>query len=234
MVMKKIWDLIKITGKWIWVFMKKVWLGTIGIALWLSACFIIYKQTDLLISDKIQALAIVTLIFVTIFYAIQTQRLVKQEKISLEEQKKKNHADFWERKLKEYFLPVRIALMDFIGLLSIKALPSDEIKKEVLKISDLFAKAIMMSKETMDSLNSLMDEFLNFKHLKEKGISEEKWIDDTRKKIMDLIKQNEVEIVMVEGKIREVYSFYIDEKMAKSLEDFRKGFGGHDEKRKKP
>ena len=94
MVIKKIWNLMKIIAEWIWIFIKKVWLGTVGVALWLSASFIIYKQTDLLISDKIQAWAIVTLVFVTLYYARQTQNLVAQEKESLDAHECRNEKAF--------------------------------------------------------------------------------------------------------------------------------------------
>lgn len=57
-------------------------------------------------SSTIQAIAIITLLFITWFYAKQTQRLVEQQKISLEEDRKKREADFGERIVKEYFMPM--------------------------------------------------------------------------------------------------------------------------------
>ena len=58
------------------------------------------------IDQMIQAEAIVTLVFVTIFYAIQTQKLVKQEKISLEEEKKKRYAEFGEKRIEKFLIPI--------------------------------------------------------------------------------------------------------------------------------
>ena len=105
MVMKKIWNLIKIIGKWIWIFTERVWLGTVGITLWFLACFIIYKQTDFLISDKIQAWAIVTLVFVTLYYARQTHNLVKEEK-------KRRQAEYGERYIQNFYNPLKLKLRD--------------------------------------------------------------------------------------------------------------------------
>lgn len=174
-----------------------------------------------------------TLVFVTLYYAKQTQNLVQQERNSLDDQKKKNRADFWEKRLREYFIPLRIALIKLQGLLSHKPLPSDEIKKSISEFGDLFAKAILISKETMNLSSSFMEEFINFRYLKKKEIPEEKWADDTLKKSKDLMEQIEVEILLLEKKINELFSFKIDEKLAKILEDFRKEFRMYDEKKKR-
>ncbi len=185
------------------------------------------------VGNILHVVALITLVFVTWNYAKQTQNLVAQEKISLEEQKKKNLADFWEGRLKEYYLPLRIALPQLLGVLSIKPLPSDEIKKSISKCLDLISKSILITKETTKSSLSLMEEFHKFRHREEKGISEEKWIADIEKKTNDFLLQISVEIFMLEHKIHDAYSFYIDKKFEKKLEKFRKEFRGLDEKRKK-
>jgi hypothetical protein len=57
------------------------------------------------INDWVLAYSTVTLVFVTIYYAIQTQRLVQQEKLNLDESIKKRHIDFLERKINEFYAP---------------------------------------------------------------------------------------------------------------------------------
>lgn len=217
--------------------MKKFWKENkdliILVFIWILASIAILILLCPQIDEMVQAETIITLVFVTIFYAIQTQKLVRQEKISLEEQKKKNLANFWEGRLKEYFLPLRTALPQLLGLLSVKPLPSDEIKKSISKCLDLISKSILISKETTKSSFSLMEEFLKFRHREEKGISEEEWIDDIEKKANDFLIQISVEIFMLEHKIHDAYGFYIDEKFKEKLEKFRKEFRRYDEKRKK-
>ena len=80
--------------------MKKFWKENkdliILVFIWILASIAILILLCPQIDEMVQAETIITLVFVTIFYAIQTQKLVRQEKISLEEQKKKNLANFWE------------------------------------------------------------------------------------------------------------------------------------------
>jgi len=74
---------------------KKYWKAIILVLAWLIACLIIHWQ-NLDINDKVQAWAIITLVFITLYYAIQTQKLVEQERISLEEEIKIRIANFGE------------------------------------------------------------------------------------------------------------------------------------------
>lgn len=150
MAMKKIWNLIKIIAEWIWIFIKKVWLGTVGVALWLSASFIIYKQTDLLISDKIQAWAIVTLVFVTLYYARQTHNLVKEEK-------KRGQAECGERYIQNFYNPLKIKLRDLELILEQPDASVDSIIELRHEIVDLVSRYIyVITGETDMSLRKLI------------------------------------------------------------------------------
>ncbi|MFW6172230.1 MAG: hypothetical protein ACOC5T_00595 [Elusimicrobiota bacterium] len=103
--MKKIWKLIK-----------KSWEIIILVITWLITCFVVFIQ-KLRVSDKVQALAIITLVFITLYYAIQTHKLVQQEKLSLEEERKRRITNFGEKRLKEFYLPLIRELTNILGAL---------------------------------------------------------------------------------------------------------------------
>jgi len=58
------------------------------------------------ISNMIQAGAIIALVFFTLFYAIQTQRLVEKQEKSIIEERKRRDAEFADRKLQDFFSPM--------------------------------------------------------------------------------------------------------------------------------
>ena len=61
-------------------------------AIIIASVLLVFLKPQETINNIIQAIAIITLVFVTWVYAKRTKDLVEQEKISLEEQKKeKNH-----------------------------------------------------------------------------------------------------------------------------------------------
>lgn len=91
--MKKVWK----ENKWLIIF----WFLVI-IMVFLLLRFL---RPSEMINNIIQAILIVTLVFVTFFYAKQTQRLVEEERKSLEEIKKKRDADYWERRISEFYKP---------------------------------------------------------------------------------------------------------------------------------
>ena len=130
---------------------KKVWQVAIAVLVWLLLCCIIYAQTEIQISDRIQALAIITLVFVTIFYARQTQRLVK-------EQQKKWTADFWEDRIIKFYKP----FMERLDTIRIK-IHRKKKNPEILlnKIDELrhffIEKKYMISEETSQQVDSLQD-----------------------------------------------------------------------------
>jgi len=91
--------------------MRKGWL----IFFWLLTIIIvsillIFIKANGKTSNIIQAIALITLVFVTWIYARQTQELVQQEKISLFEETKKRHADFCEKNLQEFYMPLQYRL----------------------------------------------------------------------------------------------------------------------------
>jgi len=209
MVIKKIWNLMKIIAEWIWIFIKKVWLGTVGVALWLSASFIIYKQTDLLISDKIQAWAIVTLVFVTLYYARQTQNLVAQEKESLDEEKKVRNANFGEKRVKDFYYPTYKELNELKKQLEKTVIDYELFSKTIRNYVDIFLDNFHMSptddKEKIFELNRM---FLSIRKDVKKGKLEKETKDKILIKIDEIHNLLQMRIFEVEILIQKTYEFY--------------------------
>lgn len=135
--------------------MKKVWILIIVIVIfiWPLGYFLIWKQCGIPIGEKIEASAIVTLVFATIFYAIQTERLVREEK-------KKRDAELWARTIEEFcivfldkvkeYLEVFLSQKDLNQMISV----SNEISRLIS------VKGYMISKETIKRILELSKDFL--------------------------------------------------------------------------
>jgi len=111
--------------------------------------FIFIDLKDLSISDKIQAGSIIALVFVTLYYAIQTYMLVK-------EAKKKRDADFWERRIAEFYKPFIVKLntmRDEINVETLSAYRTEEISIDTQNF--LWEKRYMVSKDTFNKINEL-------------------------------------------------------------------------------
>jgi hypothetical protein len=109
------------------------WLGAhwriiIGMSLWMAIVLIILFTGILSLSDRIQAASVITLVFITLFYAVQTQALVKEERRALEEEKKKRAADFGERKIIVLLGPLSEKLKEFIHIIFILFEETDKVR----------------------------------------------------------------------------------------------------------
>ena len=196
--------------------MKKGWGKNIDLIIlvffWILASITILILLFPQIDEMIQAEAIITLVFVTIFYAIQTQKLVKQEKISLDEEKKRRTVDFWRSRLTEFFLPLRINLQKLQTVVKFEPFSSDEFSKIISEFIELMSKAYMLSPEMNNALISFTGMF-RFQR-RDKVEEGEKYaiIEQSG----ELLKKVNIEIRIFEYKINEIYEFKIDRK----LQDF--------------
>jgi hypothetical protein len=115
-------------------------------------------------SNIIVAWATITLVFVTIFYAIQTQRLAEQEKQNLIEHIRKRNADFGERRIREFYFPFNKELKVLMRLLSNPAAPFVDIKRVIKIVKDHFYSTGYLIEEDQQVLIELtfekMDELL--------------------------------------------------------------------------
>jgi len=169
------------------------------------------------IDQMIQAEAIVTLVFVTIFYAIQTQKLVKQEKISLDEEKKRRTVDFWQSRLTEFFIPLKINLQKLQKVVKFEPFSSDEFSKIISEFIELMSKAYMLSSEMNNALISFTS---MFKFQRRDKVEEgEKYA--IIEQSVELLKKVNIEIRIFEYKINEIYGFKIDKKLKDFIDKLR-------------
>ncbi len=84
-----------------------------GVSAWALIIGVVLSQSGMSLSDRIQAIAIITLVFITWFYAVQTQALVREERRALEEEKKRRSAEFGERKITILLGPLSEKLKDY-------------------------------------------------------------------------------------------------------------------------
>lgn len=181
------------------------WLLVIILAIFLLISF----KPPSMINNIIQAIAIISLVFVTIFYARQTQRLANQEKKSIEEQRKKNRADFWESRLKEYYLPFKRILLDLTISVEKRPFPADFIKKKISDLCDIYSyKQYMVSKDLAKSIISFMEDLNKFGNLIRTEKKEDEWSNKISSKSQKIVKQIDIEIRLIEEKLKEIYWFF--------------------------
>ena len=167
------------------------------------------------VGEMIQAEAIITLVFITMFYARQTQELVKREELSLEEGKKKRTADFLRERLTEFYLPLYLNLIHIESVVKFKPFLLEEWDKTISELLRILSKRYMLKQELSESLVSLM---YTFKPIETKIEPEEDWISEMAEKAKELREKIDIEIRIIEYKINEVYGFSYDEKLQKFIE----------------
>jgi len=171
----------------------------------------------------IQADAIIALVFITGFYAKQTRELVEQEQLSLKEEKKKRVADFWEGRLKEFYLPLNFIILKLQAAIKVKPIPFYEITKITGEAINLLNKGYLITVEFSKSETPFLKQFTDFSSsllifIVKGSVPEEGWINETLEKSEDLRKIIEKEKKIIEYKINEVYGFNIDEELKRYIE----------------
>jgi len=130
--------------------MRKGWIIIICflVVVTVSLLLLLLKPHDK-ISNIIQADAILALVIITVFYAKQMQELVKEERIALEDEKKKRYAEFGKIRLEQFYYPLDL---NFTGLeIEFKKpqinLRNIEIHRK--KVKEIYLNKIYMSSESM-------------------------------------------------------------------------------------
>lgn len=108
---------------------------------WTLASSIILFILNLETNDRVEVWAIATLVFITLYYAIQTYKLV-------EEGKKRSLIDYWERRITQFYKP-------FIDKLDVLKFTMD--KQSITKGADL--------KEISEKIADLRSYFLEKKYM---------------------------------------------------------------------
>ena len=179
-------------------------LVIVGLMLFFSSKDIVIFSMSRLISNIIQAAAVVTLVFVTWFYAKQTQKQAKFSKSLLDEQKLKRGLEFNERRLQFFYNPFFEHLDEAFEIFEEKKIeeireilekPRREIfwphyfmlqKETRLMVSKFFLELI---KDAMDEGNNQLEENAKSKLRKSFGKMRKK-LDEERETIENYISDN--------------------------------------------
>jgi len=130
------------------------------LAIIVASVLLIFLKPQETINNIIQAIAIITLIFVTWVYAKRTKDLVDQEKISLEEEKKKRDAEFWARAIEEFYIVFIDKVKKYLEVFwSLEDLDQKiSLRNEISRL--IAEKGYMISKETKKRILELSNDFL--------------------------------------------------------------------------
>jgi len=189
------------------------WLLTIVIVLIL----LIFVEAKGKTGNIIQSIAIITLVFVTWFYAKQAQKLVEQEKKSLDEEKKRRTVDFWKSRLTEFFIPLKINLKKLQEIVKPEHFSPDEFSKAISEFIELMNKAYMLSPDINNSLISFVSMF-EFQR-RDKLYEGDGY--NINERAEELLKKVNIEIRTIEYKINEIYGFKIDKKLQEFIKKVR-------------
>jgi len=122
-------------------------LGILGAIIFVLVLILLFSEMDKIIQSEL----IVILVFITLYYAIQTRRLV-------EEEKRKTIADFAERRLQDFHLPLKHSFIMLHVLLNHPDIFLDSVSTFNSELVKLFFKYDYMVKaETDDAFHNLVD-----------------------------------------------------------------------------
>jgi len=120
-----------------------------AIAILVVTLFLKAGKASPTVNNWVLAYSTITLVFVTIYYAIQTQRLVEQEQQNLNETIRRRDIDYLERRMNEFYGPF-LEKLNTLRMELVKKPPITEKLNELSKDTQFFLwkKSYMISKET--------------------------------------------------------------------------------------
>jgi hypothetical protein len=180
--------------------------------------FLWFLKPEEKINNIIQAIAIVTLVFITWFYARQTRELVKQEERAIEEEKENRYAEYAERRLQELFRPLIWHLIELVTIYKKAGIPdtieADKIFSDFVRLH--FDKGYMASRtlnkrilKYREELDKAMYELKKTKTHK----SLEKWRKEILNKTEEMRDQIMEESRLIVISLKEAYGYLTKEEM---------------------
>lgn len=178
-------------------------------------CVIVAALVLILISEKhqervsniFQAVAIITLVFVTWFYAIHTKTLAEQGREEVKQQMLSRDLKFSEKRIHGFYIPF-INSLDYVRK-NFENMQISEMKKILDKPHEeiFFRYSYMLSKKTYDAVSDLLIDF-GTKAMDENNREiEDKKRNDLRMKLEDIRKRLHIERTKIEEYISENYPF---------------------------
>ena len=163
---------------------------------------IIYRIGELL-NNTVSAIAMVTLVIVTMFYARQTEKQAQYLRMSLEENKKKRTVDFWERRIAEFYKPYLDKLNRMKLETSKYPIDRTEINTIINNTRDFYwQKGHLVSEETYQQMIKLQDLLIQIMLDKQ-----EEHLDEFRSAETKMREKIEKERKNDENEIREFYGY---------------------------
>lgn len=199
--------------------MKEAWkkhkdliiLVVVGVLVSIPIWILLWCKVDKLIQSQL----IVVLISITVYYAIQTRKLVERERIAFEDQLKKRDADYGEKKLQLFYTPLRYKLRDLKNEIDLES----DIKIPVVKLLSEIAGLGLnygygMTKKLEEEVLSLLRILFVIKDIKKEDAEKlETWKKNVLTKMENVKNQLEKETKFIKEIINKVYRIFSEEKL---------------------
>jgi len=195
----------------------------IGVSVWAAIISIMLFTGSLKLSDRIQAVSILTLVFITWFYAVQTQDLVKEQRRALEEEKKKRDAEFGEKRITVFLGPLSAMLEEYndaLGLVHTDGVEFNredfradlnQLRSQLDRIEGLFRANMYMANDNYAGKLSNLIRDIRTTHWRISGWTDDErasWQEEKQKEIESICGMLEVEIHLVSRHIQDTYGEY--------------------------
>jgi hypothetical protein len=184
----------------------KIFWGWISAIVVTTALLLRYRASSNL-NNWILAYSTISLAFITLFYAIQTKDLV-------EEERKRRNADFWEKRISDFYHPFLVKLERMPSLFGKNRLNYDELRVLWDGIAELYElKKYFAPQATIDKLDQLfisagmplLDESGN--DIKGEIKADERAVDEIKESLAEMKALIESEYKTTENQIRKFYGY---------------------------
>lgn len=180
------------------------------LAIIIASVLLIFLKPQQTINNVIQAIAIITLVFVTWVYSKRTKDLVEQEKNSLEEEKKKRYAEFGERRNNELLYPLGWLLIKLSAQLKLGPPNIEKAEKILFEFMKLHYKNAYLSTKKLNSnilkfRDELKKELEKAKSFENKELLS--WKDKALVKVDEIHKKIDKEFNIIMKHLRKTYRY---------------------------
>lgn len=184
------------------------------------------------ISNIIQGIAIITLVFVTWFYAKQTQGLVEQqkafleqEKLSLEEEKNKRYAEFGEKRIEKFLHPILDKLQNIEKMLNGMQFNMDNaheimvanrtfIDFDRFRFKNSYMATFSLTQKLLEFTNQVKESWITGEAINDRR-ARERWRDDYLRKMRRITKSVNDEFRDIMIHLRKTYGYFSGEEELK-------------------
>ena len=206
-------------GRWI----EAKWKILTGFAACVIFILIALLSGDIKFGDRLQAASMIALVFITAYYAVRTQELVKEQRRNAEEEMKRRDAEFGEKRIHNFLGPFGTMLRRFQDSLDFLALSDSELesrdfpafinsmRKEVNDIESFFSANMYMANDNYNGkILPLMEVFRLSCWTIESWDQDRRaeWLNERTRDLETLIGQLEVETHHIARQIQAAYGDY--------------------------